>query len=161
MSVGVAFIEREGSWLILKMVGPWDAIEEAKDALKAEIPAYARSWNKPTRTWRVLSEHLDDLRELLEDNGFEVEGPGPAANEGRRQSSSSRPPPPPSPAPPPSPPAQAATIGLSALFGHVIEDQGLADKAFRALAMVLHPDKGGEVAAMRVLNAAWQEHKKG
>jgi hypothetical protein len=104
------------------------------EAGRALLKALHGRWNPSRKGWVIHGSGIDTAVHGFQRLGFQVivDGvtrPGtPTAKEG-------------------SDPAEAFLRGLPAR---------LRQPAYRALARVLHPDTGGEVAAMAALNQAWE-----
>lgn len=112
------------------------------DALKLELPRFARKWNEELRCWWIHPDFIGEAeaiaRRYFSPAGTD-DGPQPGHN-GRGAAS-------------PSPPQAAqpwATLWL--IPGAPAE---CVRACYRALARVHHPDAGGDEAAMKEINGAY------
>lgn len=111
---------------------------EAKDLIK-DLPRTWRAWDKAEKCWVVELYAVDTLTSALRAAGFTVRTTHDTG--GRQQHS----------APPPRAERNADTWADS-MYKALGKD--LADKAYKALLPVLHPDRGGATVPMQHLNAA-------
>ncbi|GAA2108859.1 hypothetical protein [Streptomyces synnematoformans] len=112
---------------------------EAKDAIKT-LPQGWRRWDKEAKCWIIPHLAVDELTRTLQSEGFTVRTSRPA---GRPRGRDGWP--------------RAGTFGGSGTWADAMYAAlglELADKAYRALLPVLHPDRGGDTAHMQHLNAA-------
>lgn len=120
--------------------GAWIGIQAAYDpqlveTIKATVPAgpsHARTrwYRDDSRTWYIRPDWLPGLRAALRQIGWQIIEPDPFT----------------------APPKPAAGTWADQMYAELTP--GLAVRAYRALVAVLHPDAGGDVAAMQQLNAA-------
>lgn len=106
---------------------------EAKDLIKTAVPRAWRRWDPEVKLWFVTADALADLAAELRAAGWHVvlrDAPG-TGHHSRTSSTSTW-----------------ADAMYSAL------GRPLGDKCHRALSRVLHPDHGGDLDAMKTLNAA-------
>jgi hypothetical protein len=113
------------------------------DTLKAEIPAWYRGYDPATKTWSVEAAYVDEALDILL-----TFFPNAVIVDLNRQA----PPPPPPPSPPPPSPRASALAVLYLLPGAPPE---LIAGAYRVLAKLCHPDRGGSNEAMKALNDAY------
>lgn len=114
--------------------------------LKQRIPAPARRWSAERKTWRVSAAYKDALREWQAEW---FDGP-------RRRT--------PTPPPPPRsawPPIDGRVEAYRALHLLPTAPPELVKVAYRTLATLHHPDKGGDTATMQAINAAYELLGKG
>lgn len=107
---------------------------EAKEAIKT-LPKRWRAWDTDEKCWVILTFGLDELRRALHAEGFTVVERTNSGSKGGSQR-----------------PRRGTDTWADAMYAAL--GRQLADKAFRALVPVLHPDRGGDTAAMQTLNAA-------
>ncbi|MET8296405.1 hypothetical protein ABZW02_20360 [Streptomyces sp. NPDC005180] len=103
---------------------------ELREVLKEAVPSHRRTWDAKDKAWRIHEEWIPVLRRALEDAGHRVRLDG--VREERIQA--------------------PASDWTSAMYRDLGAELGA--KAYRALAPVLHPDRGGSLSAMQALNAA-------
>lgn len=122
-----------------KVHSPFDA----KDIIK-ELPRTWRAWDKAEKCWLIQLFAIDTLTESLHAAGFTVRTTHDA---GARQRYSEPPP--------------RAGRNTSTWADSMYQALGkeLADKAYKALVPVLHPDRGGDTVCMQQLNAARDKAK--
>jgi hypothetical protein len=116
---------------------------EAKEIIK-DLPRTWRAWDKEEKCWLVQLFAVDSLSNSLRAAGFTVRTTHDA---GARHHSS---------APPPRAERNPDTWADS-MYKALGKD--LADKAYKALLPVLHPDRGGATVPMQQLNAARDKAK--
>ncbi len=116
---------------------------EAKDLVKS-MPT--RSWSAADKAWVIPAEDVDDLKDLLEASGYRVLITHKQAKQERRSEP---------------PPRQARTGRTWADDLLTSLSPELAERAFKALTRVLHPDIGGSTEAMQILNAARDRSGRG
>lgn len=106
------------------------------DLLKAEIPAYARTYDPEEKTWWVAAPYAqlatDLLRTCFPDARIERPSSRQAASE----------------------PIRGTDRAFAVLHLLPSAPPALVDAAFRCLAKLHHPDRGGDVETMRRLNEA-------
>ena len=109
---------------------------ELVDALKAQIPAHARTYDPDSRAWTITVAHASVAARLMHQTFADVETvdaqAGPTADRG-------------------DPPREAALVVLHLRPSAPPE---LVDAAYRCLARLHHPDAGGDHDAMLRLNQA-------
>ncbi len=110
---------------------------EAKDAIKT-MPI--RRWDPSIKCWVIPAEDVDELQAILEAEGFKVIITG--VREQRRD--------------PPPRNGRNTETWADGLFTAL--NPALAEKAYKALVRVIHPDVGGSTEAMKQLNAARDRH---
>ncbi|MDD9376534.1 hypothetical protein M8Z33_07575 [Streptomyces sp. ZAF1911] len=103
---------------------------ELREVIKAAVPSHRRTWDAKDKVWRIHEEWIPVLRRALEDAGHRVR------LDGVREEHT------------------AASVGdwPAAMYRDLGAELG--GRAFKALLLVLHPDRGGSLAAMQALNAA-------
>lgn len=116
--------------------GPYEAIVrspfEARDLIKL-LPRHARRWDPDRGAWIVATSSIAMLRRLLADDFHIVEQEERLRGERRQRT-------------------EDTGTWADAMYGAL--GKTLGDKAHKALARVLHPDHGGDLEAMKALNAA-------
>lgn len=130
MSAGAVRIVRDP--FITQVFAPF----EAKDLIKT-LPYGTRKWDQASRCWLVDTSAVSTLIGLLKAADYQVVEPGKT----RSSDSSSR----------VVRPAKSGTWA-DEMFAALAPAQ--AARAYKALARALHPDLGGDGAAMQQLNAA-------
>jgi hypothetical protein len=113
------------------------------EALKVGIPPHARRWHPDTKTWWVSAAYRYAL-EQWRLRWFEHSTPSPS----------------PSPWTWAAPPPSGVHGAYAALHLLPTAPLVLVKAAYRTLAALHHPDKGGNAAAMVALNAAYAELEK-
>ncbi|MDX2552782.1 hypothetical protein [Streptomyces stelliscabiei] len=116
---------------------------EAKDYIK-DLPRTWRHWDKAEKCWVVELYAVDTLVSALSAAGFTVRTTRPAGSSYEYN------------APPPRAERTKETWADS-MYKALGKD--LADKAYKALVPVLHPDRGGDTVCMQQLNAARDKAK--
>jgi hypothetical protein len=114
---------------------------ECVDDLKARIPPRLRAWKPEARSWWVAERAWFELREWAEEWFAEGE---PQAH-GRQRG-----------APRPHPAADSRTEAYRALHLLPTAPPELVKAAYRVLALLNHPDKGGDTETMRNINVAYE-----
>lgn len=107
---------------------------EAKDVIKA-LPT--RRWDKAEKCWVIPNTDIPLLQMTLQSAGFVtwvVDDPTGSGNPGGSSS------------------AKGTGTWADRMFAEL--EPPLAEKAFKALLRVLHPDVGGSTTAMKALNSA-------
>lgn len=107
---------------------------EAREVIKT-LPPFARQWDKPRKTWLIDARLAGVLADRLRGAGFTVDVitlPGQAE---------------------PPPAARGAGSSWCDLM-YAALGVTLGDKVYAAIVRVLHPDAGGDTAAMQQLNVA-------
>lgn len=111
------------------------------DFIKETIPARERRWDKDAKAWSFAAGHahrvLNEARRL----GFSCRTEG-IGEDARRDT------------PPPRPAYRNTDDAIVAFFRLLPPDALKA--AYRAAAIKLHPDHGGDEQAMKELNELWQ-----
>jgi hypothetical protein len=113
--------------------------EEVKNRLRRCAGKGNYRWVPETKVWCYRRNLLEEVQQILEDCGYEVhldDDLFPVTT-------------------PPTPTEQDVWV---ALFRHLPEP--LTPKVYRAAVLVLHPDQGGNTAAMQSLNLAWERFTK-
>ncbi|MEU1559481.1 hypothetical protein ABZ504_03045 [Streptomyces mirabilis] len=116
---------------------------EAKDYIK-DLPRTWRAWDKAEKCWVVELYAVDTLTATLRLAGFAVRT---THDTGARQQHS----------PPPPRTERNADTWADSMYKALGKE--LADKAYKALLPVLHPDRGGATVPMQQLNAARDKAK--
>lgn len=116
---------------------------EAKDLIK-DLPRTWRHWDAAEKCWIVELHAVDTLKSSLRLAGFTVRTTHRAGSEQRYS------------APPPRSQRNPDTWA-DAMYKAL--GKSLADKAYKALVPVLHPDRGGDTVCMQQLNAARDKAK--
>lgn len=116
---------------------------EAKDTIKS-LPTHRRSWSAGEKCWRVDTDAVDDLADMLRSQGFDVVLVDTDTHWIRSDHVCSAPPPPP-----------PRTNGNWA--EQLLRTAGpeLSSKIRQQLSRALHPDTGGSTALMQDLNHAY------
>jgi len=110
-------------------------IAEFVDELKAGIPARRRRWSKTLKMWRVDAAWVDEAISIAQQY-YRVE----FANRGTEREAKRNPEP-------------AAWAELWLVPGAPPE---VIRAAYRVMAQLHHPDRGGDTAAMQRINAAYE-----
>lgn len=124
-------------WITLRPGDPYAECRspfEAREVIKT-LPPFARQWDRPRKTWLIDARLAGVLADRLRGAGFDVDVitlPGQQAK--------------------PPPDARGSRSWADAMYREL--GVPLADKVFAAACRVLHPDAGGDTAAMQQLNAA-------
>ncbi len=105
-------------------------------ALKTRIPAYARRYDPDSHAWTVISSHADVATRLMLDVFSDVETVGAQTGPTFDRGSDTR---------------EAALVVLHL---RPTAPPELIDAAYKALARLHHPDRGGDTATMQRLNRA-------
>lgn len=123
---------------------PWS--KEFVDTIKMLIPHSDRAFFEDKKMWCFSEKYLDGVKSLCE----KIYGLGSVVviTKAQTQQSTSS-----------SPMAKASINDAMAEFMRVIPYEA-AQKAFRHAAMMLHPDRGGDMEKMARLNAAWERIRK-
>ncbi len=121
---------------------------ELVDALKDEVPGYARSYDPDTKAWSVQSAYVAVARSLVESVYPDVEVIDFSPNFGRHESRRAA-------------PDASGRTSYTVLHLRETAPPELIEAAFRCLARLHHPDRGGDVATMQRLNAAHAALTKG
>ncbi|MDX3229403.1 hypothetical protein [Streptomyces sp. ME19-01-6] len=108
---------------------------EAKECIRT-LPKQQRNWDPEEKCWVISIYAVRDLRAALQYEGFTVL----TLPRGEDQSGAPR------------PRRQHADTWADLMYAQL--GATLAGKAYKALLGVLHPDRGGDTEAMKVLNAA-------
>lgn len=111
------------------------------DSLKAEIPAYARTYDPATKQWTVDGPYIATARRLIEFAYPDVD----IQDESPRFEAPKR-----------STPRTSYTV-LHLLPSAPPE---LVESAYKTLARLHHPDRGGDTEKMQELNAAIEEIRR-
>jgi hypothetical protein len=106
---------------------------EAKDLIKEALPRAWRRWNPDLKLWFVVADAVNDLTAALKGDGWRVLVRD-AASTGHSNRTSD---------------TDTWADRMYTALG-----KPLGDKAHRALSRVLHPDAGGDLEQMKLLNAA-------
>lgn len=109
------------------------------ELLKAAIPAYARKFDSHRRCWHVTHEALGELELFLREAAREL-GAQVRREDGRQQ---------------PRRPAQADPYAALHLLPSAPPE--VIKAAYRALAQLHHPDRGGDTRTMQQINLAYDE----
>lgn len=114
---------------------------EAKDLIK-DLPRSWRAWSQAEKCWIVQLHAVDALVSELSAAGFTVRTTREAGSNSNYRRST----------PPPPRAERNADTWADSMYKALGKE--LADKAYKALLPVLHPDRGGATAPMQHLNAA-------
>jgi hypothetical protein len=114
---------------------------EAKDIIK-DLPHSWRAWDKTEKCWTVQLHALDTLTSSLRVAGFTVLT---THGTGSKRSAST--------------PRAERNKDTWADSMYIALGKDLADRAYKALLPVLHPDRGGATVPMQQLNAARDKAK--
>ena len=128
-----------------RMSSPYN--KDLVEALHAKIPYSDRSFDKQTKIWTVTERYIDAVIAFFKSIGAAPTVITRAQAESAQTSSSS-------PALRTKPVADAALEFLKVL------PYEAAQKAYRHAALLLHPDRGGDINKMAVLNAVWERLTK-
>jgi hypothetical protein len=141
-------IRKEDGAYIVRIFG--ELFTEVIEELKERIPSYHRRYLPDAKCWRVDSlECLYDWLGQVEDwDGVRVDWVG------QRQANYQPPPPP----PPRQTPRDAAYTALHLLPTAPPE---LVKAAHKTLALLHHPDRGGDLRTMQTINSAFDLITKG
>jgi hypothetical protein len=142
-------------------------VKPAVDMLKSSIPAVSREWNGNTQKWSIAAEFWPATKQLFELMGFTavetlaedrhkipgVEVPAEYAENFHYESEVIT----------TQESAESIAQQLSIFLGVKITDQDLKDlkKLYRAKALELHPDRGGDATKMSELNRLWTLYNQG
>ncbi|TKA13201.1 hypothetical protein [Actinacidiphila oryziradicis] len=99
------------------------------------LPSRLRNWDAAEKCWVISLTLVPELKAALAAEGFKVVVRD--AKAGRAESPRR---------------GRAADTWADAMYAAM--DKALADRAYKALLPVLHPDRGGDTEAMQALNAA-------
>ena len=138
--------------------GEWD-FQERLEAFKDELDWRERRFDRETRTWHVdaaAGPELVDWVYAWFDSAQRTLPP--AWTEPRRSGQPGGAPPPP---PPPSPRPDPRQDAYTALWLRPGAPPELVRAAYRVLALLHHPDRGGDTGAMQRINAAFEVLGKG
>lgn len=113
--------------------------------LKVAVPASDRSYEPVNKTWLFAEKYLDPIKGAAE----KFFGQAEVTIVTKQQASASA-----------QAPAKAQTIDQVMLEFMRLLPFEAAQKAFRAGAMALHPDRGGSMEAMAKLNTLWDRLEK-
>lgn len=127
----------ENGWI--KCITPYS--EDFVEELKARINWRLRQWSPSERVWMVDPAALDDLMEIAQKyfpTISVVQNPQP-----QQQSME--------------PPAEVLEDGTYGTIANLLRASSTETlkKLFRMMAVDLHPDRGGDVETMKLLNTAW------
>jgi hypothetical protein len=114
------------------------------DALKRIVPGHSRTFNPDERAWYVAPAFKDLVHQLLADVFIDVEVSDFGRHESRR-------------AEPDTGPRTSYTV----LHLRETAPPELVDAAYKCLAQLHHPDRGGDTQTMQRLNAAHAALTKG
>lgn len=109
--------------------------------LKATIPPGSRRWIREDRHWLIREQYAEEVRDVLVRHGFlvetDVEAPGPVEA------------------------ITAASIGnpFDVLLGLPGVTPDMARRMRNLFARSFHPDQGGSVIVMQLLNEAWSRYQ--
>ena len=114
----------------------FDYDEEAVDAIKT-LPFWGRKWHPDLRAWRIHPHLEDRARELLEDLGFVNAEERKTARPPRREQ-------------------QKPVSPWAMLWLREGAPKEVVHAAYRALALLHHPDVGGNTEQMQEINLAYE-----
>lgn len=123
------------SWIVVR----FDYDEDLKDELMACVGHGNYRWEKGTKTWSYRRGFYNQVLEIFDAYDYVVSDNGTY----RRTAAATSP--------------KALINPWSAIC--VSMDEVLAHKVYRAVAQVIHPDKGGDTAVMQLVNAVWAERE--
>lgn len=111
------------------------------DAIKALVPASDRAFDPSTKIWTFTERFLSPIQNLAETVWSKPEVTVITREASERALGST---------------AQKGTLDTAILSFFKLLTFDAANKAYRAAAMELHPDRGGDMSKMSQLNAAWE-----
>jgi len=125
-------------------------LESFVDALKREIPAWGRAWDKGHKMWHVDLAYRWELQSLLDHYYGEWRSVSPAElglepEAGQRRARQAA--------------GACEADRYAALHLLPTAPPELVKAAYRCLAMLNHPDRGGDTRAMQVINEAYEALK--
>jgi hypothetical protein len=126
--------ERRGAIYAITL-GSYDAL--VVEVLKATVPTYARSWNKPRREWLIETVYGKPLAEALRQIGCTIVGLDDQPDDPNRHHG-------------PDPAGWARAV-----FQRVGPNR--TPQAYRLLSRICHPDHGGDHQLQLELNQAYAE----
>ncbi len=137
-----ARMTRTADGLSYRVTFPFDRI--FVDAIKADVPPHSRTYDPDEKAWYIAVAYQRIIRQLLEAVFIEVE----VSDFGRHESRRAEP-----------------DVGGRTEF-HVLHlresaPPELVEAAFRCLARIHHPDRGGDTATMQAINSAYAALKEG
>lgn len=106
------------------------------DEFKASLPPWRRSWDQDGKFWSFDRDQVDRVCSLLRAHGYRYRVSGSGAE-----------------------PAPWNRAGWAETMFAALPAE-LHTAVYRALAHVLHPDRGGDAAAMQALNDARRASKR-
>lgn len=120
---------------------------ELVNAIKGFIPISARSYDSPSKIWTFTEQYYQPLIDLLTKLGIKPVALSRQQVETAQQSS---------------PNGAVKGKPLPDLTLEFIRNMGFdaVQKAYRHAAMINHPDRGGDMAKMSEINAAWERLQK-
>jgi len=125
----VASLRYLPSGLMLQLEAPYD--REFTDTLKKSIPAKKRMWDANDKCWYIVKDQLDKLCHILDstyDETLLLDFPA----------------------------QEVADSAWATLFLLPNTPLDVVRAVYKTLANKHHPDKGGDVGTMQVINAAYQ-----
>jgi len=128
----------------------WPFDEAAKEEFKRRIPPHARKWDADRRCWRVAAAWAEDTARWLEHRfpgARRINEPQARKQSGYGSTGG--------PATPIRPREPWATLHLLPTA-----PMEVVEAAYRALARLHHPDRGGSTLQMQVINGAYQQLKE-
>jgi len=118
--------------------------QQFNETFKTLIPASDRNWNPDAKTWTITEKYFDPTKRLIE----QLFGGATIISRSASEKASQP------------PPIKVAPIDNVFLQFIKLLPYEAAQKAYRAAALILHPDKGGDMTKMADLNACWQRLEK-
>ncbi len=119
---------------------PFD--RDVVDSIKSIVPAHSRQYDPDEKCWYISPAYRDVIQELLEAVFIEVE------MDSERTTYT-----------PPS--DRAPRTEFHVLHLRESAPPELVEAAFRCLARIHHPDRGGDTATMQAINSAYAALKEG
>jgi len=126
------------------ITSPWN--QQFVDTIKMLVPSSDRAFFDDKKMWCFSEKYLDGIKTLCE----RLWGQGSVVVITKTQSQQTT---------SSAPIAKASINDAMAEFMRVLPYEA-ALKAFRHAAMMLHPDRGGDMTKMSLLNTAWERIRK-
>ncbi len=115
------------------------------DFFKSAYPVSDREWDPSSKMWTFVEKHLDSVVLLVE----KIYKQKPVVISKQQAQRASTP-----------PNVQALPINdVIASFVHMVPYEAM-QKAYRHAALLMHPDRGGDMEQMSKMNAVWQRLEK-
>jgi len=129
-----------------RMASPYN--KDLVEAVKTFIPVSDRSYDPQTKIWTIVERQLTPLTGLFKTLNIQ---PTVITRQQTEQAAQSQ---------PNGAQKRGLDIAVVALDFMRLAGPDAMQKAFRAAAMTLHPDRGGSMDKMSALNAAWERLQK-